>query len=225
MRHAAVHRAGRSSERRLITLQKPFKRPSNKGNPMAKRSNRLTSALAGIPATLSEADTLLGEIGTLQRQIDRIELDLSEAVAAAKKASADQAKPLAEQIKAKVSALCAFLTANRDTVIPAGRKSVSVSQGVMGFRLGNPTVKVAKGQDDAVIATLARLELTDLLRQVVEIDKEAILRNPAAIAGLAGIGVEQVETFYVKPLDVSAEQSVTTTKVTDPRQLQPADAA
>lgn len=191
----------------------------------AKKRKSVTAAMAGVPTDLEAANVLLGEIGTLQRQIDRIDLNLSEAVAALKKTAGDEAKPLADQLKAKVAALCAYATTNRETIIPAGRKSVSLSQGVMGFRLGNPTVKVAKGQDEAVIATLERLGLTGLLRHVVELDREAILRDPATIAGLAGIGVEQVETFYVKPLDVSSEQAVTMAKVTDPTKLQPADAA
>lgn len=192
---------------------------------MAKKRTRVTAAMAGVPADLEAANTLLGEIGTLQRQIDRIDLDLSEAVAALKKKAGDDAKPLADQVKAKVAALMAFATANRETIIPAGRKSVALSQGTIGFRLGNPTVKVAKGQDDAVIATFERLGLKKLLRHETTIDKEAILREPGTIQGLAGIGVAQVETFYVKPLDVASEQAVTTATVTDPLRLQPADAA
>lgn len=192
---------------------------------MTKKRTRVTAAMAGVPADLEAANALVGEIGTLQRQIDRIDLDLSEAVAALKKQAGDDAKPLADQVKAKVAALMAFATANRETIIPAGRKSVSLSQGTIGFRLGNPTVKIAKGQDEAVIATLERLGLEKLLRRETAIDKEAILREPGTIQGLAGIGVAQVETFYVKPLDVASEQAVTTSTVTDPLRLQPADAA
>ena len=192
---------------------------------MTKKRTRVTAAMAGVPADLEAANALVGEIGTLQRQIDRIDLDLSEAVAALKKQAGDDAKPLADQVKAKVAALMAFATANRETIIPAGRKSVALSQGTIGFRLGNPTVKIAKGQDEAVIATLERLGLEKLLRRETAIDKEAILREPGTIQGLAGIGVAQVETFYVKPLDVASEQAVTTSTVTDPLRLQPADAA
>lgn len=189
------------------------------------KGKRITAAAAGVPKSREEADALLAELGTLQRQLERIDLDLSEVVAAAKKSAAEKAKPLADQIRAKVAALCAYATASRDELIPAGRKSVNLSQGTLGFRMAPPAVKVAKGQEEFVITTLRRLGLEDLLRETVELDREAILRDPSRIAGLAGISVEQTETFYVKPLDVSVEQSVTSAKVTDPAQLQPADAA
>lgn len=192
---------------------------------MAPKPKRISAAAAGIPADKEAADRLLGEIGTIQRKIDRIDLDLSEQVAALKKVASEQAAPLAAEIKAKVAALAAFAAQRRDEIIPAGRKSVALSQGVIGFRWGNPTVKVSKGQEDAVITTFQRLGLTDLLREIVEIDREAILRSPARIEGLAGISVEQTETFYAKPLDVQSEATVTSTKVTDPARIQAADAA
>ncbi len=191
---------------------------------MAKKKS-ITAAAVGVPKDRGAADALLGDIGQLKRELEKIDLDLTEVVANARAAASERAKPLAAELKAKVAALAAYAEAHRAELLPPGRRSVSLSQGVIGFRYSSPKVDVVRGQEESVIATLERLDLIDFIRIEKTLNREAILAAPERIEGLAGICVVQTESFYVKPLDVSSEEAVTTRKVTDARQLQAADAA
>ncbi len=175
---------------------------------------RLKAVAQAVPQTRDEADTLLGEIGALSREIERIDADLNDKVALAKEAAKAQVTPLADSIKAKFAALTSWGEANKSELLDGKRRSITMTHGTVGWRWGNPAVKVGKGQEDAVVKTLARLELGSLLRVETSLDREAILKNPDAIEGIAGLSIERVESFFVKPLDVSTEQTATVVKLT-----------
>jgi len=56
---------------------------------------------------------------------------------------------------------------------------------------------------DKVIETLKRLGLGRFVRTKEEVNKEAILANPKAVAGVAGIKVVQgIEDFAVTPFEI-----------------------
>lgn len=175
---------------------------------------RIKAKAEAVPSSREEADTLLGQIGALQREVERIEADLSDQVSRSKADAKKRADPLVKQAEAKFVALMAWANASRETLLVEGRKSLALSQGTIGWRRAPPAVRVEKGQEDAVIAALEAAGLTDLLREVVELDKEAILREPARVGGIPDIMVEQAEHFWIKPLDVRVERKATSAKVT-----------
>lgn len=173
---------------------------------MAKKPTRIKAPAVPVPQTREEADKLIGEIGAFQRDIDLAKAAAEEKVAAVKAALEEEIGGKAAEMLAKFQAVMAFASANRDTLLEKGRKSVELSQGQLGWRLGNPTVKLARGVDeDSLVATFERLKLDDLLRVTTSLDRQAILKEPKRIEGIAGITVEQDETFFVKPLEVTTE--------------------
>lgn len=178
-------------------------------------AKRIKAAALPVPESMEGADRLLGEIGELQRRLDLIDTALSEEIAHAKARAAEEATPLAAELKMKFEALLVWATSTKDEWLEDGRKSRAFGQGVLGWRWGMPTVKVARGQEDAVVETLGRLGMGDLIRTRQEVDKDAVLKDPARVAGVAGITVEQVETFFAKPLAVQAEQTKTTRRLKD----------
>ena len=146
--------------------------------------------------------------------MDRLNHDLTDQIAALKEAAKNQADPLVATIKSKFQALTAWAAANRSEILPRGRRSVSLSHGVIGWRMGNPTVKVSKPLEAAIIGAFERAKLDHLLRRTAELDREAILRNADAIDGIPGLWIEQTESFYAKPLDVEIEQVATVQRLT-----------
>ena len=168
---------------------------------------RLKAMASPVPQTIAEADALLGEIGALQRDIDLAMAACSETVAKAQAAAAEECAPREMKIDAKFKALTAWAAANREALLTGNRRSVKLSQGIIGWRLGNPTVTVKRDKEAGVVAALEEMGLTEFLRIATTLDKEAILKNPAGIDGIENIAVDQVESFFAKPLNVETEQT------------------
>jgi phage host-nuclease inhibitor protein Gam len=169
-------------------------------------TRRIKAPALPVPASREEADRLLGDLGALQRELDHIDADLTATCAAAKLAASKAAAPIADEIRRRFSALGIWAEEHRSRLLEGDRKSVALGQGVIGWRWGMPTVRIARGQEEAVIEELARRALGHLIRTRQEVDREAVLRAPELVADLTGIVVEQIETFFAKPLDLESEQ-------------------
>ncbi len=185
---------------------------------------RIKARAQEVPQTREEADRLLGEIGALSREIERVEADLTDQVARLMDQAKAASSPLGEALKSKFAALTAWAEAHKGELLDGKRRSVGMTHGTIGWRMGTPAVKVARGQEETLVKTLLRLDLGRFLRTAVTLDKEAILKDPAAVEGIVGLTVEQKETFFAKPLDVELEQQATVLKITG-REVQAADAA
>lgn len=86
----------------------------------------------------------------------------------------------------------------------AGKKSVDMVHGTLGFRTGNPALKTIKGcKWEHVLDMLKCAGMGKYVRQIEEPNKDALLADREIIgaAKLAALGlrVEQTERFYVEP--------------------------
>lgn len=165
-------------------------------------------------ATRAEAEDALGEIRDLTLERQRIAL----AIEVRKKAIDDQyAARLGDidrAVLAKSEQLKVWAQAN-----PAdfgGKKSLAMTHGTIGFRLGNPTLKpLSKWSFVKVLEALQKAGLVDFIRKKEEVDKEALLarakdkKNPFPF-GEYGLRVSQEEPFFVDPKIESPEPIVTT---------------
>jgi len=59
---------------------------------------------------------------------------------------------------------------------------------------------------DAVLDFLRRLGLDRFIRRKEEINREAILNEPEAVACIPGITISQAEDFVVSPFEVELSQ-------------------
>jgi phage host-nuclease inhibitor protein Gam len=125
--------------------------------------------------------------------------------------------PLDKNIETATELVATYCTTRPD-LFPKNSRSLDLVTAVIGFRTGQPKVKVLKRWTvPAVIEALKAKRLFGLVRQVEELDKERVIadsRNGTfAEADLKAVGlsVVQDERFYVEPKDLSAEptQSVT----------------
>lgn len=88
----------------------------------------------------------------------------------------------------------------REELFPRGRKSAATALTTYGYRLGQPTLKPAKGWTwDKVVALLKSTRRKAYLVTKVTPDKDAIRQHvkPHKLANL-GLEIKQVETFYVE---------------------------
>lgn len=88
----------------------------------------------------------------------------------------------------------------REELFPRGRKSAATALTTYGYRLGQPTLKPAKGWTwDKVVALLKSTRRKAYLTTKVTPDKDAIRLHvkPGKLAKL-GLEIRQAETFYVE---------------------------
>ena len=79
-------------------------------------------------------------------------------------------------------------------------KTAAFTSGEVQWRLRPPSVSI-KGKE-AVLDLLRRLGLSRFIRTSEEINKEAILAEPAGVASVPGIAISQAEDFVIVPFQV-----------------------
>ncbi len=99
--------------------------------------------------------------------------------------------------------LQAYATENREEHFTK-RKSMETTHGTLGFRIGQPQLKPAKGMTWAGILELLKLKGKNYIRTVEEIAKDKLLAERELddckiIMEACHISVIQKETFYVEP--------------------------
>lgn len=172
-----------------------------------KRTNRLKVAAAeiDIPQTRDEVNQAIADIGVAQRERERIQAAMNDDLANIRARYEEAAKPHAERIQALTQGVATWCEAHRDELTKGGRtKTAKLATGEVSWRTRPPSVNV-RGKE-AVIAALRKLGLDRFLRIKVDVDKDAILRERAAIEGVRGLSISQKEDFIVKPDSTELEE-------------------
>lgn len=172
---------------------------------MSKKARIKSAAAIGVPQTAAEVDRAIAEIGICQRERDRIQADMNDALAAQREAWESQAKPYADRIKELTSGVQLYCEAHRDELTQHGKtKTARLSAGEVSWRMRPPSVRVTGAE--AVIEALKRLDLARFVRTKEEVNKEAVLAEPEIADRVKGLAVIQGEDFIVKPWDTELEQ-------------------
>lgn len=154
-----------------------------------------------VPQSREEAANFLHDIGLMQRQVARIEADMNDEIADAKNRAEKASLGLRDTIDSLTQGLRTWCEANRDALTDNGkRKFADLGTGKIEWRFTPPKVTI-RGADE-VIARIKTLGLAIFLREKVEIDKEAMLREPDKARLIQGVGIgREGENFYVEPFE------------------------
>ena len=153
-----------------------------------------------IPQTREQTAEDIREIGELQRHLARIAADMNDELADVKQHYETAAEPLKQRLSALQQGVQIWSEANRDALTQHGKvKTAAFTTGEVAWRMRPPSV-VVRGAE-AVLDTLRRLGLTRFIRAKEEVNKEAILNEPEAVAHVAGICISQGEDFIVTPFE------------------------
>lgn len=171
---------------------------------MAKPKGVRVKRTVPTPSSLEEAANYVKAIGQLKRDIDALQASLNEQVEHLTARTAESARPLAERMNQLLEGLYLYAEANRPALTDNGKKkTVDVSSGQFGWRVTPPKVSIANTKQ--VLANLERLGLEQFIRYTPEVDREAMLRNPALAQTIDGVSITQQELFFVKPLELNVE--------------------
>lgn len=169
---------------------------------MASKNNRLKSpaTAVSIPQNFDQASAVVAEIGAAQRELQRIEAAMNDALATIKEEFEIQAAPIKGLVETKTKALQIWGEANRATLTREGKvKTAQLPAGEIGWRTRPPRCLV-RGEE-AVIETLRRIGLARFIRTKEEVNKEACLNEAAVAKSVPGISITQGEDFFVQPFE------------------------
>lgn len=172
---------------------------------MSKPTTRVKAAAVYACQNKEQVVEAIGEIGKLQRQRDRIAAEMNDKIAAIKQKYEEQAAPHAARITELASGVQSWCESRREELTQCGKvKTVALPTGEVCWRLSTPKVMVRS--EELVMETLRKMGLDRFIRTKPEINKQAILAEPAEVSGVKGITISQSESFVVKPFETALEE-------------------
>ncbi|MBI3545974.1 MAG: host-nuclease inhibitor Gam family protein [Gammaproteobacteria bacterium] len=173
---------------------------------MSKSKKQMKTTAILMPAMREQAEQLLHEIGSLQREVVKIEANMNDKLAGIKKQFELFAQPLNQQIENKFQALHIWAEANRSALLKGKSKTVKLATGELLWRTRPPHVSLPKNQD-TVVQALISADLGHLVRTKQEVNKDAVLDDVDAVKGIAGIKIKRREEFVAKPFESQIERA------------------
>lgn len=156
------------------------------------------------PQSKADCQADIKKLGDLQRELARETADLNDAIANLTKAAAPRFDALNESIQLLQAGVQTWCEANRKDLCGSS-KSANLITGEVAWRQRPPSVSIRGAE--TVIDNLKRLGLDRFVRVKEEPNKDAMLNEPDAVRGVAGITINTgVEDFSITPYEVSAEQ-------------------
>lgn len=157
------------------------------------------------PQTQNDCAADIKKLGDLQREHARVAADMNDEIAAITKRYQPQLDAFGERIETLRNGVQTYCEANRNALTNEGKvKTANFITGEVNWRQRPPSVGIRGAE--AVLETLARMGLTRFIRTKQEPNKEAMLNEPDAVRGIAGITiVTGVEDFVVTPFEAQVE--------------------
>lgn len=173
--------------------------------PKTKTRIKAPAVAVAIPKSREETSAAIAEIGLVQRELTRIEAAMNDELAAIKEKWEAEADPLKLKIQSLTVGVQTWCEGHRGELLKGDAKTAIFAAGEVQWRTRPPRA-VIRGVE-AVMDTLRRLGLSRFIRAKEEINKEAILNEPAAVAGISGISIEQGEDFVIKPFEAQLSEA------------------
>ncbi len=169
---------------------------------MATLKTRLKSqAQIYVPQSRDDAAADIRKIGDLQRQMSRTATEMNDAIAEITARFQPYLDAVGKQINTLQDGVQGYCEAHRQELTNDGKvKTANLITGEVQWRQRPPSVRLSKSE--VVLETLARLGLSRFIRTKEEVNKDAILDEPDAVRGVAGITVVTgVEDFVITPFE------------------------
>lgn len=146
----------------------------------------------------AQAQACIKAIGDNERKIDKLVAKMNDELAKVSAKYAERITPLQEtndELGERVKTWC---NANKDELLTGDSKTANLITGEVSWRLGKPSV-VGKATPE-LIDRLERFGLHRFVRVKKELDKTAILKEPAAVADIEGVSIKAgVEELIITP--------------------------
>ena len=158
-----------------------------------------------VPQSKEEVVAAIARLGEHQRERVRIETEMNDEMAIVRQKYETQAETHAEALRQLTAGIQTWCEANRKDLTQDGKtKTVAMQTGEVKWRFCPSAVNL-KGTD-LIIETLKKLGLSRFIRTKEEINRDAMLADPKAVAGIKGVSIKQKEEFIIIPFETKLEE-------------------
>jgi len=160
-------------------------------------------AAIAVPQSKTDCANDIKLIGDLTRQFERLRAEMNDKIAEITQAAQPELESLQGRLLVLQEGVQAYCEAHREELCGKG-KTANLVTGEVAWRQRPPSVSIRGA--DTVMETLLRMGLGRFVRVKNEPNKEAMLNEPDAVKGIAGIAIVQgVEDFLITPFEAAAE--------------------
>ena len=170
---------------------------------MAKATSKTRAANLAVPQDKDEAARFVTEIGTAQRDLQRVEADMNDTIAAAKEKAQGKATPLQAIVADRTEGLRMWCEANRAALTEGGKtKTADLGTGTVAWRFQRAKVTI-RGEDDALLwLTKAGKKFRKFVRVKMSINREMMLDDEKLAVTIPGVSIgSDGESFVVEPFE------------------------
>lgn len=166
-----------------------------------KKTRIKQAAQLAVPQSHDECAEYINRIGRLDREIATTLAAMNDEIAVITDRYTGEFTPKQKAIGELTEGVKSWCESHRDELTGNGKtKTGKFVTGTVQWRQRPPSVAV-RGVD-AVLETLKRLGLGRFIRSKEEINKDAILNEPDAVKGVAGLSIKTgVEDFVIEPFE------------------------
>jgi phage host-nuclease inhibitor protein Gam len=165
------------------------------------------AAQAAVPQSKDDCAAAIRTLGDLVRTFERQRTQMNDEIAAVAAVHQPVLSGLQAQIDAQRAGIQAWCEAHRVQLCGEHDrlgKTANLITGEVSWRVRPPSVAIRGAE--TVLETLERMGLARFVRTKQEPNKEAMLNEPDAVRGIAGITiVTGVEDFVITPFEAEAE--------------------
>ncbi|EGH8785636.1 host-nuclease inhibitor protein Gam [Salmonella enterica] len=172
---------------------------------MAKKVTRMKAPAETAPQSREEVSLDIRKYGDVKREQIRLETVMNDEIAAITEKYMPQIEEQKKIVKTLFKGIHDWCKTHRKELTNDYKtKTANLTTGNVSWRLGNPSCSVSRDVEP-VLDMLHSLGLERFIRTKEEVNKEAVLADPAAVKGIVGITVKQAtESFYVDPFEQDA---------------------
>ena len=140
-------------------------------------------------------------LGDAQRELTRVETEINDQIAAITAERKGEIEAIKTRIETLTGGIQTWCEAHRVELLAGGGKEANLITGLVKWRQRPPSVSIRSVEK--VLETLRSLGLGRFIRSKDEPNKEAMLADPKAVSGIAGITiVTGIEDFVIEPFEV-----------------------
>lgn len=173
---------------------------------MATKQRLKTAAQQWVAQSQDDVASAIRQIGDKSREVARLTADMNDEIAVITQKYQSQITPVQERLTALQTGVQVWCEANRDKLTNSGKvKTANLVTGNVLWRQRPPSISIRGAE--SVIETLKKLKLSRFIRTKEEVNKEAMLNEPAEVRGIAGITiVTGVEDFVIEPFEQQVQE-------------------
>jgi phage host-nuclease inhibitor protein Gam len=169
--------------------------------------SRIKTPISAI-RTRDEMETLVGQITALKTREQQVTGQMNEQITRLRRDYELTLGGIAVQIEEKTAIAKAWADSNAPEF--GNRKSIAMTHGDVGWKIGNPALKTMSGWTwDRVLEHLKIRGWSRYIREKQEVNKEALIADRvgeyADNLKQVGVRVVQAETFFIEPRIVATE--------------------